>query len=88
MSVRAIRVPRDSGSVACKAAFPEVRTRARELFARLRTRPIEARFPDEQTVYTLTADHVAEALRTLTYSTRNCNLPTACCQLRKVSSGA
>jgi pimeloyl-ACP methyl ester carboxylesterase len=56
---------------ACAKAFPDVRTRAKELFARLRARPMEARLPNEEATVTLTADHVAEALRYLTYTTQN-----------------
>jgi pimeloyl-ACP methyl ester carboxylesterase len=55
---------------ACKAAYPHVKAQARELFARLRTQPMETQLPDGQ-VFTLTADHVAEALRYLTYTTQN-----------------
>ncbi len=55
----------------CAKAFPDVRTRAKELFARLRARPMQVRLPNEETTFTLTADHVAEALRYLTYTTQN-----------------
>jgi pimeloyl-ACP methyl ester carboxylesterase len=54
---------------ACKAAYPEVRSQARDLFARLRERPMEAKLPDGDIVFTLTVDHVAEALRYVTYTT-------------------
>jgi pimeloyl-ACP methyl ester carboxylesterase len=56
---------------ACAQAFPEVRTRATELFVRLRTQPMDVRLPNGGTTVTLTADHVAEALRRLTYTTQD-----------------
>jgi pimeloyl-ACP methyl ester carboxylesterase len=56
---------------ACAKAFPDVRTRATELFGRLRAQPMDVRLPNEKTTFTLTADHVAEALRYLTYTTQN-----------------
>jgi pimeloyl-ACP methyl ester carboxylesterase len=60
------------GDAACARAFPAIRDEARQVFERLRRGPVtavaehpSARRPAE---VTLTRDHVAEAIRYLTYS--------------------
>jgi pimeloyl-ACP methyl ester carboxylesterase len=59
---------------ACAAAFPSIRDKARTVFDRLRRGPVTARVltPVEKqpAVVTLTRDHVAEAIRYMTYGSR------------------
>jgi pimeloyl-ACP methyl ester carboxylesterase len=57
-----------AADAACNAAYPRLREQARELFARLTHTPLEVRTPADGQL-TLTRDHVAEAIRYMTYTT-------------------
>jgi pimeloyl-ACP methyl ester carboxylesterase len=58
-----------AADLACAAAFPDIRTKARELFARLERAPLRVTPTDGGAAAELTRDHVAEAVRYLTYTT-------------------
>lgn len=58
-------------SAPCAAAFPRVARDASDVFARLAKAPAKTRFSDSPVEVTMTRDNVAEAVRYLTYSTRD-----------------
>jgi pimeloyl-ACP methyl ester carboxylesterase len=53
----------------CAAAFPDLRRRTRDLFARLARTPASVPADGRHPAVTMTRDNVAEALRYMTYST-------------------
>ena len=58
-------------SAECAAAFPDIRRRAAEVFARLDREPAVVPPTGSRPAMTMTRDNVAEAVRYLTYTTRN-----------------
>ena len=60
-----------AASAACAKAFPNLRTEARAVFARLAAGPVKVRLSGVATEVAMTRDNVAEAIRYMTYSSRN-----------------
>ncbi|MGI8617606.1 MAG: alpha/beta fold hydrolase [Gemmatimonadaceae bacterium] len=59
-----------AGTAACGQAFPDIRARSREVFERLARAPITTRLKAQASSVTMTRNNVAEAIRYMTYSSR------------------